>query len=78
MKDTAFFDEKLLNKSFQASPPLLARLFGRKWIGIYGATMIWGIHYNDITYVLGESKSVGQFFQLPKGYKIKHILPNSY
>ncbi len=77
MKDTAFL---LASKipSIIAEPPLLARIFGKKWIGIYGSVRVWGIAFRGVVYVLGEETSKSPYFQLPKGYSLKHILTNSY
>lgn len=58
-------------------PPLLARLFGRKWICTLENVMQWGISYDGAVYVLGEQWSPNGMFLLPSGYKPKHILHTS-
>ena len=78
MKDTAFFDSNLLDYATKSKPSLIERLFGKKWVAINPGIMVWGIFYKKHIYVLGYKTSPSPNFQLPKGYKFKHILPNSY
>ena len=66
LKDTEF---KLLVKK----PPLLARLFGRKWICTLNTVMQWGLYFRGVIYVLGEQHSATRTFHLPNGYKPNHI-----
>lgn len=70
----------LIDKEFNLlvkEPPLCAKLFGRKWICTLGDVMQWGISFRGVVYVLGEQHSRAGLFQLPTGYKFKHILHTS-
>lgn len=78
MKDTTFFDSNLLDCSTKSKPSLIEKLFGRKWVAINPGIMVWGIYYKEHIYVLGYETSSSPLFQLPKGYKTKHILLDSY
>lgn len=77
MKDQAFFDLNLVDYATKGKPSLLAKLFGKKWISIATGIMVWGIYYKEHIYVLGYQASPSPCFQLPRGYKLKHVIVDS-
>jgi len=68
---TTFFDgDKIV-----AKPGLLAKLFGRRFVSIYGDCGLAGIVYDGCIFFTHEFKVDNGFYQLPKGFSVKHMLP---
>lgn len=56
--------------------PLIVRFFGEKFVSVTGNEMVWGYKYKSIIYIIGKETITSDFFMLPRGFKLKHILTN--